>query len=165
MTPEYEHQTPEPEHSRGEAPIAQAATLPTPNDAPSASDEAAFGQPLFDDFATVAARQPDHLAVDDGSAPLSYAELRNKALALGARIAAVVPAGGLVGVAVPTNAHYPVAWLACFAARRAFVALDPTCRRRATRRSSPRPGSPPQSSHPAWRIWQHGCPPACRASR
>ena len=63
--------------------------------------------------------------MDDGTTRLSYAELRDMALALGARIADVVPAGVLVGVAVPTNALYPVAWLACFAARRAFVALDP----------------------------------------
>lgn len=99
--------------------------MPTPDDATAASDEAAFGQPLFATFAAVAARQPDHPAVDDGTAQLSYAELRDTALVLGARIAAAVAAGGLVGVAVPTNALYPVAWLACFAVRRACVVLDP----------------------------------------
>lgn len=36
-----------------------------------------------------------------------------------------MPADGLVGVAVPTTVLYPVAWLACFAARRAFLPLDP----------------------------------------
>ena len=88
-------------------------------------DGAACERPLFDVFAEVAARQPDHLAVDDGTVRLSYAELRDRALALGARIAARVPSDGLVGVAVPTTALYPVAWLACLAARRAFLPLDP----------------------------------------
>jgi non-ribosomal peptide synthetase component F len=90
-----------------------------------AGDDAAFEGPLFDAFAAVAARQPDHLAVDDGTTRLSYAGLRDRALALGARIAAVVPADGLVGVAVPTTVLYPVAWLACLAARRPFLPLDP----------------------------------------
>jgi non-ribosomal peptide synthetase component F len=82
-------------------------------------------RPLFDVFAAIAACQPDHLAVDDGTTRLSYAELRDRAAALGARIAAAVPPDGLAGVAVPTTVLYPVAWLACFAARRAFLPLDP----------------------------------------
>lgn len=91
-----------------------------------AEHDAAFERPLFDVFAEVAARQPDHLAVDDGAARLTYAGLRDRALALGARLAALVPADGLVGVLVPTGALYPVAWLACLAARRAFLPLDPS---------------------------------------
>jgi non-ribosomal peptide synthetase component F len=88
-------------------------------------DAAAFEGPLFDAFAAVAARQPDHLAVDDGIVRLSYAELRDRALALGARVAAGAPADGLVGVLVPNDAHCPVAWLACLAARRPFLPFDP----------------------------------------
>ena len=88
-------------------------------------DAAAFERPLFEVFAEIAARQPDHLAVDDGTSRLTYAELQDQALALGARIAALVPADGLVGVLLPTTALYPVAWLACLAARRAFLPLDP----------------------------------------
>jgi non-ribosomal peptide synthetase component F len=99
--------------------------LPTSNDGAGAGDPAAFERPLFDVFAAVAARQPDRLAVVDGTARLSYAELRDRALALAGRIAAEVPADGLVGVAVPTTALYPAAWLACFAARRPFLPLDP----------------------------------------
>ena len=90
-----------------------------------AEDDAAFEGPLFDAFAAVAARQPDHLAVDDGTDRVTYAELRDRALALGARIAAVVPADALVGVIVPTTVLYPVAWLACLAARRPFLPFDP----------------------------------------
>ncbi len=92
----------------------------------SAGHEAAWEGPLFDAFATIAAGQPDHLAVDDGAARLSYAALRDQALALGARIAALVPADGLVGVLVPTSVLCPIAWLACLAARRAFLPLDPS---------------------------------------
>ena len=88
-------------------------------------DDAAFEGPLFDAFAAVAARQPDHLAVDDGTDCLTYADLRERALALGARIAAVVPVDALVGVIVPTTVLYPVAWLACLAARRPFLPFDP----------------------------------------
>jgi non-ribosomal peptide synthetase component F len=105
-----------PEHTLADLALADPAL---------ADDEAAYERPLFDVFAAIAARQPDHLAVDDGTTHLSYAELRDRALQLGARIAALVPADGLVGVAVPTNALHPVAWLACFAARRPFLQLDP----------------------------------------
>ena len=82
-------------------------------------------RPLFEVFAELVARHPDHLAVDDGTVRLSYAELHDRALALGARLAAVVPVDGLVGVLVPTGVLYPVAWLACLAARRPLLPLDP----------------------------------------
>jgi non-ribosomal peptide synthetase component F len=94
-------------------------------DPATAGDVAACERSLFDVFAELAARHPEHLAVDDGTARLSYAKLRDRALALGARIAAVVPMDGLVGVLVPTGVFYPVAWLACLAARRPFLPLDP----------------------------------------
>jgi non-ribosomal peptide synthetase component F len=98
-------------------------TAPSPDTA-LAEDAAAFERPLFDVFAAVAARQPDHLAVDGGTTRITYAELRDRALALGARVAARVPADGLVGILVPTTVLYPVAWLACLAARRPFLPLD-----------------------------------------
>ena len=90
-----------------------------------AEDAAVCERPLFDVFAAVAAVQPDRVAVDDGVVRLTYAELRDRALALGAHIAARVPVDGLVGVLVPTTILCPVAWLACLAARRPFVPLDP----------------------------------------
>ncbi len=88
-------------------------------------DATAGERPLFDVFAGIAAGQPNHLAVDDGMARLSYAELRDRALALGARVAAEVPVDGLVGVLVPTTTLYPIAWFACLAARRPFLPFDP----------------------------------------
>jgi non-ribosomal peptide synthetase component F len=100
-------------------------TAVTPADPATAEDVAACERPLFEVFAELAARHPDHPAVDDGAAHLSYAQLRDRALELGARVAAVVPGDGLVGVLVPTGVLYPVAWLACLAARRPFLPLDP----------------------------------------
>jgi len=105
-----------------------AAVMPADQataDPATAEEVAACERPLFEVFADLAARHPDHLAVDDGAAHLSYAKLRDRALALGAHVAAVVPVDGLVGVLVPTGALYPVAWLACLAARRPFLPLDP----------------------------------------
>jgi non-ribosomal peptide synthetase component F len=102
-----------------------ASADPTSAGVALAEDDAAFEGPLFDAFAAVAARQPDHPAVDDGTTRLSYAELCDRALQLGARIAVLVPADGLVGVLVPISVRYPVAWLACLAARRPFLPLDP----------------------------------------
>jgi acyl-CoA synthetase (AMP-forming)/AMP-acid ligase II len=108
---------------------ARDGTLPLAGPAPAdwalTEDLAACERPLFEVFADIAARQPDHLAIDDGTVRLSYAELRDRALAQGTRIAALVPADGLVGVLVPTTMLCPVAWLACLAARRPFVPLDP----------------------------------------
>jgi acyl-CoA synthetase (AMP-forming)/AMP-acid ligase II len=106
----------------------RGGAVPLVNAAPAnpalVEDLAACERPLFEVFADIAARQPDHLAIDDGAVRLSYAELRDRALALGARVAALVPADGLVGVLVPTTTPCPVAWLACLAARRPFVPLD-----------------------------------------
>ncbi|MGA3399663.1 MAG: AMP-binding protein [Acetobacteraceae bacterium] len=99
--------------------------MPRLDDGAAAIDQCAFERPLFDIFADIAARQPNHVAVDDGTSRLTYGELCDRALALGARIAALVPANGLVGVALPTTMFYPLAWLACFAARRPFLPLDP----------------------------------------
>ena len=90
-----------------------------------AQDAAAAERPLFDVFTAIAAGQPDHIAVDDGAVRLTYAGLRDRALALGAHVAARVPLDGLVGVLVPTTNLCPIAWLACLAARRPFVPLDP----------------------------------------
>jgi amino acid adenylation domain-containing protein len=106
---------PRPHRGMTEPPLATARPGPDP----------AFERPLFDVFAEIAASQPDHLAVDDGTARLTYAELHDRALALGGRVAAQVAVDGLLGVLVPTTVLYPVAWLACFAARRAFLPLDP----------------------------------------
>ena len=101
-------------------PTEDAPTEDTPT-----KDAGAFERPLFNVFAEFAASQPDHLAVDDGTARMTYANLHDQALALGARIAALVPEDGLVGVLVPTSVLCPMAWLACLAARRTFLPLDP----------------------------------------
>jgi acyl-coenzyme A synthetase/AMP-(fatty) acid ligase len=88
-------------------------------------DAAALDRALFDAFCEAAAAQPGHLAIDDGTTRLSYAALRDQAQAFGERIAAQVPADGLVGILMPVSALLPLAWLACQAARRAFLPFDP----------------------------------------
>ena len=109
-----------------EGTIAQAPRLSKPDDAAATVEDLTIEPPLSDVIAEVAARQPDHVAVDDGTSRLTYGELCDRALLLGARIAASVPDDGLVGVLVPTTALYPIAWFACLAARRAFLPLDPS---------------------------------------
>jgi non-ribosomal peptide synthetase component F len=76
-------------------------------------------------FAKLVDRISDQPAVDDSTMRLTYGELFEQSQALGARIAATVPPDGIVGVALPNSAFYPLAWLACLAARRAFLPLDP----------------------------------------
>ena len=78
-----------------ENPIVQAAALPSLDDSAAMIGEAAFERPLFDVFADLATRQPDHLAVDDGTGSLTYAALHDRALALGARIAVQFVLNGL----------------------------------------------------------------------
>lgn len=73
----------------------------------------------------IAARQPDHIAVDDGACRLTYAQLVNAAMALAPRIAAAVPADGLVCLLAPIDARFPVAMLACLLSGRAFGPVDP----------------------------------------
>jgi non-ribosomal peptide synthetase component F len=96
----------------GAAPHYAPVTAVLP-DTTLAEDAAACERSLFDVFAAVAAAQPNRVAVHDGVVRLTYAELRDRALALGAHIAAKVPVDGLVGVLVPTTILRPVAWLAC----------------------------------------------------
>ena len=108
----------------GAPPQCDAVTAVLPDTA-LAEDAATCERPLFDVFTAVAAGQPDRLAVDDGVVRLTYAELRDRALALGAHIAGKVPVDGLAGVLVPPTTLYPIAWLACLAARRPFLPFDP----------------------------------------
>jgi non-ribosomal peptide synthetase component F len=90
----------------GAPPQCAAVTAVLPDTA-LAEDAATCERPLFDVFTAVAAGQPDRLAVDDGVVRLTYAELRDRALALGAHIAGKVPVDGLAGVLVPPTTLYP----------------------------------------------------------
>lgn len=81
-------------------------------------------QPIFTLFAAVAARQPDAIAIDDGNIRLSYAEVAERVIALGAVIAARTQPGALVALVLPQCAAQPVAVLAVLAAGRVCLPLD-----------------------------------------
>lgn len=81
-------------------------------------------RPAFEIFAETAAASADKTAIDDGESFLTYRELRDQAVALAWRIAAVVERGTPVGIALPNGATYPVAMLAALAAGCPYVPLD-----------------------------------------
>ena len=61
----------------------------------------------------------------DSDTSLSYAELWEGLSGLAETIAAETRPGELVGIVLPTCSMFPLAMLACLAAGRPFVALDP----------------------------------------
>ena len=61
----------------------------------------------------------------DSDTSLSYAELWDGLSGLAETIAAETKPGDLIGIVLPTCSMFPLAMLACLAAGRPFVALDP----------------------------------------
>ena len=82
-------------------------------------------RPIVAHFARVARRHPDRLAVTDAETSFSYAELWDGVSRLADAIATETKSGDLIGIALPTCAKSPLAMLACLAAGRPFVTLDP----------------------------------------
>ena len=83
-------------------------------------------RPIIEIFNEFVARHGDKIAIVDDSTRLSYRALRSASLHLARRIGALVPAGRPVGILLPNNALFPLAALACLAAGRPFVPIDPT---------------------------------------
>lgn len=81
-------------------------------------------RPAFEIFAETAAASADKTAIDDGESVLTYRDLRDQAVALAWRIAAMVERGAPIGIALPNGATYPVAMLAALAAGCPYVPLD-----------------------------------------
>jgi acyl-coenzyme A synthetase/AMP-(fatty) acid ligase/thioesterase domain-containing protein len=77
-------------------------------------------------FNEVAARHRDKVAIVDDRTSLTYRALQSASLHLARRIVALVPPGKPVGILLPNNALFPLAALACLAAGRPFVPVDPT---------------------------------------
>ena len=73
----------------------------------------------------VVRRQPARIAVADTDTSLTYAELWDGLSGLAESIAARTRPGDLVGILLPASPMFPLAMLACLAAGRPFVALDP----------------------------------------
>ena len=81
--------------------------------------------PLFARFERVASRRAAHLAILDPQAPLTYARLWDGACGLAEAIGARTAPGQLVALLLPAGPMFPLAVLACLAAGRPFLALDP----------------------------------------
>jgi amino acid adenylation domain-containing protein len=82
-------------------------------------------RPIIDHFERVARRHRNRIAVTDSDTSLSYAELWDGLSGLAETIAGETRPGELVGIMLPTCSMFPLAMLACLAAGRPFVALDP----------------------------------------
>ncbi len=83
-------------------------------------------RPIAERFERIAVRYADKLAVADDVTRLTYRELRRTAHHLAGRIQGLVPAGRPVGILLPNSALFPAAALACLAAGRPYVPLDPS---------------------------------------
>src|SRR5262249_26305330 len=81
--------------------------------------------PIIDHFERVARRQGRSIAVTDSNTSLSFAELWDGLRGLADTLGAETKPGDLIGILLPTSSMFPVAILACLAAGRPFVALDP----------------------------------------
>src|SRR5262245_44668395 len=82
-------------------------------------------RPIIELVERAVRRQRNRLAVTDGETSLSYGELWDGLSGLAETIAAETKPGDLIGIALPTCSMFPLAMLACLAAGRPFVALDP----------------------------------------
>ena len=82
-------------------------------------------RPIIAHFERVARRQRNRIAVTDSDTSLSFSELWDGLSGLAERIAAETRPGDLIGIALPTCSMFPAAILACLAAGRPFVVLDP----------------------------------------
>ena len=70
-------------------------------------------------------RYPNHVAVTDAKTSLSFAEIWDGLSGLAETIGSETRPGDLIGIALPACSTFPVAALACLAAGRPFIALDP----------------------------------------
>ena len=84
-------------------------------------------RPIIAHFERVVRRQRNRVAVTDSDSSLSFSELWDGLSGLAERIAAETKPGDLIGIALPACSMFPAAVLACLAAGRPFVVLDPQC--------------------------------------
>jgi acyl-coenzyme A synthetase/AMP-(fatty) acid ligase/thioesterase domain-containing protein len=88
-------------------------------------DDAWIERPIASLFNDVAARAGDKLATVDETRRLTFRQLQRASQHLARRIDALVPAKRPVGILLPNNAVFPLAALACLAAGRPYVPIDP----------------------------------------
>jgi acyl-coenzyme A synthetase/AMP-(fatty) acid ligase/thioesterase domain-containing protein/acyl carrier protein len=86
-----------------------------------------LNRPIIEHFERVARRHRNRIAVSDSETSLSYGELWDGLSGLAETIANETKPGDLIGIVLPTGSRFPLAMLACLAAGRPFVAMDPQC--------------------------------------
>ena len=84
-----------------------------------------LNRPIIALFERVVRRHRNRIAFTDSDKSLSFAELWDGLSGLAETIAAETKPGELIGILLPTCSMFPLAVLACLAAGRPFVALDP----------------------------------------
>jgi acyl-CoA synthetase (AMP-forming)/AMP-acid ligase II/thioesterase domain-containing protein/acyl carrier protein len=82
-------------------------------------------RPIIAHFERMARRYGNRVAVTDSDSSLSYSELWDGVSGLAEIVADETKPGDLIGIALPACWMFPLAVLACLAAGRPFVALDP----------------------------------------
>ena len=82
-------------------------------------------RPIIEHLERVTRRHPNRLAVTDSDVSLTFAELWDGLSGLAETIAAETRPGDPIGIVLPTCSMFPVAALACLAAGRPFITLDP----------------------------------------
>jgi acyl-coenzyme A synthetase/AMP-(fatty) acid ligase/thioesterase domain-containing protein/acyl carrier protein len=82
-------------------------------------------RPIIDHFECVARRHRNRIAVTDSDTSLSFGEVWDGVSGLAEILAAETKPGDLIGISLPTCSMFPLAILACLAAGRPFVAMDP----------------------------------------
>jgi non-ribosomal peptide synthetase component F/thioesterase domain-containing protein/acyl carrier protein len=87
--------------------------------------ERSLERPIIELFERVARRQPGHIAITDASTVLTFGDLWDGVSGLAERLAAETEPGRPIALMLPAGAMFPLAMLACLAAGRPFVALDP----------------------------------------
>ena len=87
--------------------------------------DADLERPIIDHLERVARRQPERTALTDCERRLSYGALWDGLSGLAETIGDETRPGELIAILLPAGALYTLAMLACLAAGRPFVALDP----------------------------------------
>jgi amino acid adenylation domain-containing protein len=85
----------------------------------------ARSRPIIELLEMAVCRYPRHTAFADARNSLTYVETWRTLAAWAERISQSSAPGDLVGILTPVSTAFPVAMLACLAAGRPFVALDP----------------------------------------
>ena len=84
-----------------------------------------INRPIIVHLERMVRRHRNRVAVTDSDSSLTFSELWNGLSGLAEIIAKETEPGDLIGIALPACSMFPLAMLACLAAGRPFVALDP----------------------------------------